>query len=125
MFAPYWRIVLAPEISESEMNLIRKATVEADRPYGLDDIPEIGAKNNPRVKIPPSSPEPRRTERPRIRDYDNQRARPYRGLSRRKDPLAIPRAIKAKDFGSLAGAAEIATADAATIAKLKAARVRS
>ena len=57
MFASYWKIVLAPEISESEMNLIRKATVETDEPCNLDDIPETGTENNPRVKIPPSSPD--------------------------------------------------------------------
>ena len=45
MLASYRKIVLAPEISESEMNLIRNATVETDQPYNLDDIPEVGAEN--------------------------------------------------------------------------------
>ena len=37
------------------MKLVRNATVEADRPYGPDDIPEIGAKNKPRMKIHPKA----------------------------------------------------------------------
>jgi hypothetical protein len=41
MLASYRRAVVAAEISDSEMALIRNAEVDTDEPYNLDDIPDL------------------------------------------------------------------------------------
>ena len=45
MLASYRRAVVAAEVSEGEMALVRNAEVDTDEPYNLDDIPDIEPTN--------------------------------------------------------------------------------
>ncbi|GAB5429395.1 MAG: hypothetical protein Devi2KO_28540 [Devosia indica] len=41
MWASYRKVVAVEELSDSDMAMIRKATVESSEPFNLSDIPDI------------------------------------------------------------------------------------